>query len=459
VNHPGQAAKLLFLMSVWALGSAVGMAQSAPAPGQAAALVLTPTFATAVLTNSAGPRIQFDSTNYDFGRVMSGEPVKHVFTFTNTGNRELVLGRVYAGCACSKVGEWTAQVKPGGVGTVSAELNTLAVEGNALSKTISVTCNDETRPGLALQFKGAVWRPIGVSPELVVLNLKPDAAFASALVQITNRREEPLLLSPPESTNTAFGAELRTNLFGRAYTLLVSNTIPLPGGVAQALFTLKTSLTNPLQLNILAVANVSPAITTEPGSVRLPSGPLGTNLVVCISILNNSTNAMRLSELTVSEPGVDFVIKETRPGSLFTATLAFPAGFKLPEQQTVWLTFRSSLPQAPLVKVPITQSPGPPVAPRLNPPGLATAPMPLVFQSEALASLDLGEEQQEELDELRRQFIQEVGGTGQNPVDSSYLERWQKAQAMSDKRIARVVGRQAMAGLESMVTPAESGGN
>ena len=390
---------------------------------------------------------------------MSGEPVKHVFAFTNTGNRELVLSRVYAGCGCSKVGEWTARVKPGGVGTVSAELNTLAVAGNALSKTISVTCNDDTRPGLALQFKGAVWRPIEVNPEVVVLNLKPDAAFASALVQITNRREEPLLLSPPESTNTAFGAELRTNLLGRAYTLLVSNTVPLPGGVAQTVFTLKTSLTNLLPLRILAVANVSPAITTAPGSIRLPSGPLGTNLVTCINILNNSTNAARLSEPAISEPGVEVALKETRPGSLFTATLAFPAGFKLPEQQTVWLAFRTSLPQAPLVKVPITQSPRPPVAPLLNPPSRATAPMPLVFQAQALASLDLGEAQREELDELRQQFIQEVGGTGQNPTDSSYLERWRKARAKSDESIADVIGRQAMAGLESIVTAAQSGGN
>jgi len=101
MNHPGQAAKLLLFMSVWALGSALGMAQWAPAAGQAAAPVVTPNLAAPVSTNVAGPRIQFDSTTYDFGRVMSGAPVKHVFTFTNAGGQELVLSRVHAGCSCS----------------------------------------------------------------------------------------------------------------------------------------------------------------------------------------------------------------------------------------------------------------------------------------------------------------------------------------------------------------------
>src|SRR5208282_5509410 len=208
-----------------------------------------------------------------------------------------------------------------------------------------------------------------------------------------------------------------------------------------------------------AVANVSPAITTAPGTVRLPWGPLASNLVVCVDIANNSTNPAILSDPAVQANRVDISLKETRAGSLFTATLAFPAGFKLPERQTVCFTVRTSLPQAPLVMVPITQSPEPPVAPLLQPPGLGSAAMPLVFQAQALASLDLGEAQREELDELRQQFIQEVGGAGQNPTDSSYLERWQKARAKSDKSIAEVIGQQAMAGLLSNGTPAELGGN
>ena len=48
----------------------------------------------AVSTNVLGPRIQFETPVYDFGRARCGEPVKYTYAFTNTGDRMLIISSV-----------------------------------------------------------------------------------------------------------------------------------------------------------------------------------------------------------------------------------------------------------------------------------------------------------------------------------------------------------------------------
>jgi hypothetical protein len=71
-----------------------------------------------------------------------------------------------------------------------------------------------------------------------------------------------------------------------------------------------------------------------------------------------------------------------------------------------------------------------------------TASMPLVFQTASMAGLMLDEGQWEGLEELRQQFIAEVGGLDQSPNDPGYAARWQRAQPMIDALVAGMLGRE-----------------
>ena len=44
----------------------------------------------------AAPSILFDDEVYDFGDVVQGESLEHVFTFTNEGDETLVIEKVTA---------------------------------------------------------------------------------------------------------------------------------------------------------------------------------------------------------------------------------------------------------------------------------------------------------------------------------------------------------------------------
>jgi hypothetical protein len=140
---------------------------------------------------------------------------------------------------------------------------------------------------------------------------------------------------------------------------------------------LRTGLTNPPTISVTAVANVQPAVMVVPSYVTLPPGPLGAAVTNSVSVRNQTTNELRLSDAVVNVPGVEAQIKEMQPGRLFTALVAFPQGFQVSPGQPVELSFKTSHPKFPVVKVPVMQMPRPappPPAPTA-PPAPAAPPM------------------------------------------------------------------------------------
>lgn len=45
----------------------------------------------------AAPKIKFEQTNFDFGNVIQGKSVTHIFKFENTGDSPLEISKVRAG--------------------------------------------------------------------------------------------------------------------------------------------------------------------------------------------------------------------------------------------------------------------------------------------------------------------------------------------------------------------------
>jgi hypothetical protein len=67
------------------------------------------------------------------------------------------------------------------------------------------------------------------------------------------------------------------------------------------------------------------------------------------------------------------------------------------------------------------------------PPKPQSAAVPLVFQPVDQAAVNLNPAQQQTVNNLQQQFINNVGGSGQNPADPAYQQTWQQAQAQSDQ--------------------------
>src|SRR5215469_4209103 len=117
-----------------------------------------------------GPKIQFDSTTYDFGRALAGTQVKHDFVFTNVGDATLQITGVTPGCGCTTIGEWTHQVEPGKTGVIPIQFNSTMYNG-PVTKMPSITCNDKSQPMVRFQLHGTVYKTLEFTPAYVSLNI------------------------------------------------------------------------------------------------------------------------------------------------------------------------------------------------------------------------------------------------------------------------------------------------
>jgi len=326
---------------------------SAPAPA-----LLSAATSVAAAVAVSGPKIQFATPVYDFGQIKGGEVVKYAYVFTNMGGATLQVSNVQASCGCTTAGEWSRKVEPGQTGSIPIQFNSGNFSGQ-VGKSITVTCNDTNQPAVVLQIKGKIWKPIDVTPQIAMLNMTSETPSNATTVRIVNNEEALLTLSTPESSNPAFRVELTTNQAGKEFQLIVKTVAPLPVGQVQGQITLKTSSTNMPVINVTAWANVQPAVTVAPAQIRLPAIQWGNPIPSTITIRNNGTNALALSEPAVNAKGIDVQVKEIQPGRYFTLTVSFPAGFEIPQGEKVEVSVKSNHPQFPMIKVPVIQPPRP----------------------------------------------------------------------------------------------------
>ena len=319
--------------------------------------------------HTSGPKIEFATDVFNFGKVSSGEVVRHDFVFTNVGDATLEIKEVRPGCGCTTAGTWDKQVEPGKTGTIPLQLNS-ANMGGAVTKSATVTCNDPGKPKVVLQITGTVWKPIEV-PTMAVFNVSDESETnVTKVVRIVNNLEEPLKLSDLKCTNQVLRAELKTVRPDKEFELHITAVPPFPATSVGAPVTLKTSSEKMPTISVTAYLAVQPAVAVMPNQISLPAGPLAKAMSPAVKIRSNGTNSLVLSEASANIPEAEVRLEETQPGRLFNLAVSLPEGFQIQPDQKVEVTLKSNHPKFPLIKVPVVQSKSPAAAAtqRVQPP-------------------------------------------------------------------------------------------
>jgi hypothetical protein len=302
-----------------------------------------------------GPKIRFAETAFDFGEVKVGELVKHSFAFTNAGNEVLEISRVRVGCGCTTAGEWDHRVAPGATGTIPVQFNSAGFSG-AVSKGVTVVCNDPTQTNVVLQIKGKVWTPISLEPKTLVFNYDAETPTNETKILILrNNLKEAITLGPAVCANSAFQLELKTVEEGREFALAVTLNPSGATGTISGPITFPTSVTEMPILQAQAYAFERQPLLVTPTQISLPEGPLRGPNRPSIMIRNNGTNQLTLSELSLDLPGVECHLKEIQAGRLFSVVVLFPAGFQMAAGAKAELSLRSNHPRFPVIRVPVVQ--------------------------------------------------------------------------------------------------------
>ena len=87
------------------------------------------------------PVMSFTETTYDFGTINQGEAQEHVFTFTNTGEADLVIVDAKSSCGCTVPQYPKTPIAPGETGEMLVKFN--GSGKNQVSKTVTVTANTQ----------------------------------------------------------------------------------------------------------------------------------------------------------------------------------------------------------------------------------------------------------------------------------------------------------------------------
>ena len=87
------------------------------------------------------PVMSFSESTYDFGTINQGEAQEHVFTFTNTGEADLVIVDAKSSCGCTVPQYPKTPIAPGESGEMLVKFN--GSGKNQVSKTVTITANTQ----------------------------------------------------------------------------------------------------------------------------------------------------------------------------------------------------------------------------------------------------------------------------------------------------------------------------
>lgn len=93
----------------------------------------------------AQAEIKFDKTSHNFGTFPETETVhKCTFTFTNTGDKPLVINQAVASCGCTVPAYTKTPIKPGETGEINVTYNAAGRFPGRFKKTITIRSNAKT---------------------------------------------------------------------------------------------------------------------------------------------------------------------------------------------------------------------------------------------------------------------------------------------------------------------------
>ncbi|HFA51550.1 MAG TPA: DUF1573 domain-containing protein [Bacteroidetes bacterium] len=100
-----------------------------------------------------GPKMEFETTEIDYGTIEQGSDPLRIFKFTNVGDEPLIISKAKGSCGCTVPKYAQEPVLPGETSEIEVRYDTKRV--GPFQKTVTLTTNEST-PTHVLKIKGKV---------------------------------------------------------------------------------------------------------------------------------------------------------------------------------------------------------------------------------------------------------------------------------------------------------------
>ena len=102
----------------------------------------------------SGAEINFETSTIDYGIISNGSDGQRIFSFSNSGNTDLIIQNVQSSCGCTVPKKPDGPIAPGKSSEIIVIYDTNRI--GPFRKTITVTTNVLKNPIIALKIKGTV---------------------------------------------------------------------------------------------------------------------------------------------------------------------------------------------------------------------------------------------------------------------------------------------------------------
>lgn len=203
---------------------------------------------------------------HDFGKVVRGPPVEHVFLVRNPGPAPARVLRVLLTPPLVAT-SLPAAIPAGGEGAVRVRLDTAKVSG-LFEGEVVVFLEGATQPA-SFAMRGTAVGSVEVSPRPAMFASAVRGDRKTAEVELVSHEPEPLRIERVESASPRFMAHVDELERGRRYRLRITTRPDAPIGRAQELILVHTSSRSTPVLRITAFTNVHERVYTFPDAVEL----------------------------------------------------------------------------------------------------------------------------------------------------------------------------------------------
>jgi hypothetical protein len=248
------------------------------------------------------------SPNYDFGVVMQGERLSHIFEIRNTGEAPLHIEKVETSLPGITT-RFRPEVLPGDCVPIEVEWNTTGFSGE-MEATAIVYTDDPKRPQTALLLTATIKPPIEFVPFPAVFFTAYHDEAPEKRVRIVNHEADSLELDRIEFPENHYTVQLKTIRTGQEFELVVKVRPGVSFGRYTEPIYISTNLADRPRLQIQANLFVKPELYAFPedidfGALRLSElnhNPILMRLLTQTTVVTSRSRALEIMSVDTDLP-------------------------------------------------------------------------------------------------------------------------------------------------------------
>ena len=155
------------------------------------------------------PSMVVDNPVKDFGKVLQGETLKHVFRFMNKGSSTLEILDVAPTCGCQEASLPEKKIPPGQSSRIEVIVYTEGLNGD-INESVNLLTNDPQRSSVFFTIKADVQPEIRLSSPSIFFDNVPAGEEATREIIITVAAERPIMILSAESNEKSVSVRLES---------------------------------------------------------------------------------------------------------------------------------------------------------------------------------------------------------------------------------------------------------